>query len=142
MISKLIQPKKILEIGTYTGYSALCLAEGLKDTGTLFTIDKNEELEELLMLCDRYRVRKFFDLGVKLMTDLFNTKILIDQKYTFRSSMIDKIKMVIVDSKLKGNWSENTIKVKYHLKMRDSFSDKIKSLASLSRFMLYRKTGF
>ena len=47
MISKLIQPKTILEIGTYTGYSALCLAEGLKKDGTLITIDINEELEEL-----------------------------------------------------------------------------------------------
>ncbi|MGG8496293.1 O-methyltransferase [Tenacibaculum sp. TC6] len=47
MISKLINPKTILEIGTYTGYSALCLAEGLQYDGTLFTIDKNEELEEL-----------------------------------------------------------------------------------------------
>ena len=47
MISKLINPKTILEIGTYTGYSALCLAEGLKENGTLHTIDKNEELEDL-----------------------------------------------------------------------------------------------
>lgn len=47
MISKLIQPKSILEIGTYTGYSALCLAEGLHEDGFLYTIDKNEELEEL-----------------------------------------------------------------------------------------------
>ena len=45
MISKLIHPKNILEIGTYTGYSALCLAEGMQQSGTLFTIDKNEELE-------------------------------------------------------------------------------------------------
>ena len=47
MISKLINPKNILEIGTYTGYSALCLAEGMKPNGNLHTIDKNEELEEL-----------------------------------------------------------------------------------------------
>lgn len=47
MISKLIQPTSILEIGTYTGYSALCLAEGLTKEGLLHTIDKNEELEEL-----------------------------------------------------------------------------------------------
>ena len=45
MISKLTNPKNILEIGTYTGYSALCLAEGMQKDGTLFTIDKNEELE-------------------------------------------------------------------------------------------------
>ena len=46
MISKLVHPKTILEIGTYTGYSALCLAEGMQKNGTLFTIDKNEELED------------------------------------------------------------------------------------------------
>ena len=46
MISKLIQPSIILEVGTYTGYSALCLAEGMKKDGILYTIDKNEELED------------------------------------------------------------------------------------------------
>ena len=44
MISKLTKPKYILEIGTYTGYSSLCLAEGMKNDGELHTIDKNEEL--------------------------------------------------------------------------------------------------
>ncbi len=44
MLSKLIHPKYILEIGTYTGYSALCLAEGLQAEGELYTIDINEEL--------------------------------------------------------------------------------------------------
>ena len=43
MFSKLVAPKNILEIGTYTGYSALCLAEGLKPNGTLHTLDINEE---------------------------------------------------------------------------------------------------
>jgi predicted O-methyltransferase YrrM len=47
MISKLIKPKNVLEIGTFTGYSALSIAEGLSENGTIFTIDKNEELEEL-----------------------------------------------------------------------------------------------
>jgi caffeoyl-CoA O-methyltransferase len=45
IISKLKQPKYILEIGTYTGYSALCLAEGLHPEGKLLTLDINEELE-------------------------------------------------------------------------------------------------
>ena len=44
MISKLVKPERILEIGTYTGYSALCLAEGLRENGELHTIDINEEL--------------------------------------------------------------------------------------------------
>lgn len=43
MISKLVRPSFILEIGTFTGYSALCLAEGLKDNGKLVTIDNNAE---------------------------------------------------------------------------------------------------
>ena len=47
MLSKLIQPKNILEIGTYTGYSAICIAEGLSDDGSIDTIDKNEELVDL-----------------------------------------------------------------------------------------------
>lgn len=44
MISKLIRPKSILELGTFTGYATLCLAEGLNENGTLHTIDINEEL--------------------------------------------------------------------------------------------------
>ncbi len=52
MFSKILQPKQILEIGTYTGYSAICLAEGLVKGGQLTTIDTNEELED--------QVRDFF----------------------------------------------------------------------------------
>lgn len=48
MLSHMIQPKNILEIGTYTGYSAICLAEGLQDGGKLTTIDIKEELEDLV----------------------------------------------------------------------------------------------
>lgn len=52
MISAMIKPQLILEIGTYTGYSALCLAENLSENGKLITIDKNNELEN--------RVRAYF----------------------------------------------------------------------------------
>jgi len=53
MISKLVNPKSILEIGTYTGYSALSLAEGMHENGQLHTIDINEELVDFQ--------RKYFD---------------------------------------------------------------------------------
>jgi len=53
MISKILNPKTILEIGTYTGYSAICLAEGLQEEGVLHTIDHNEELHDLQ--------RRYFD---------------------------------------------------------------------------------
>ncbi|XLS28339.1 O-methyltransferase [Flavobacteriaceae bacterium M23B6Z8] len=47
MLSKIIAPAAILEIGTYTGYSAICLAEGLVKDGTIDTIDINEELQDI-----------------------------------------------------------------------------------------------
>lgn len=53
MLSKLINPKNVLEIGTYTGYSVLCLAEGIQPKGQLHTIDTNEELYDLQ--------RRYFD---------------------------------------------------------------------------------
>lgn len=49
MISKLVNPTHILEIGTYTGYSALCLAEGLQQTGKVITLEKNEELKDKIL---------------------------------------------------------------------------------------------
>ncbi len=47
MFSKMINPQRILEVGTYTGYSAICLAEGLAPNGQLYTIDINEEIAEM-----------------------------------------------------------------------------------------------
>ncbi len=62
LISKMIKPQRILEIGTYTGYSAICLAEGLNPTGKLITIDINEELET--------RVRGYFkEAGLQSQID-------------------------------------------------------------------------
>lgn len=48
MLSKMLQPKQILEVGTYTGYSGICLAQGLVENGKLHTIDINNELESMV----------------------------------------------------------------------------------------------
>lgn len=65
MLSHMIRPKNILEIGTYTGYSALCLAEGLQDGGKMVTIDKNEELEDLILeFFDRAGLSETIDFRV------------------------------------------------------------------------------
>ena len=64
MISWMIRPKRILELGTFTGYSALCLAEGLAEDGKLVTIEHNDELEDTIRrnlsrspLADRIELR-------------------------------------------------------------------------------------
>jgi predicted O-methyltransferase YrrM len=49
MLSKMMQPKRILEIGTFTGYATICLAEGLTEEGIIHTIEVNRELEEMLV---------------------------------------------------------------------------------------------
>ena len=48
LITTMLRPKRILEIGTYTGYSGICLAQGLTDDGLLYTIDINEELQPMV----------------------------------------------------------------------------------------------
>lgn len=65
MISRMIRPMAILELGTFTGYSAICFAEGLAEGGKLITIDKNAELED--------RVRKNFDAAG--LTDIIDYRI-------------------------------------------------------------------
>ena len=64
MVSHMIRPRRILELGTFTGYSALCLAEGLADDGRLVTIEHNDEMEETIRrnlsrspLADRIELR-------------------------------------------------------------------------------------
>ncbi len=48
MISRMIQPRRVLEIGTYTGYSGICFAQGLAENGLLYTIDINDELSPMV----------------------------------------------------------------------------------------------
>jgi len=80
ILAKMISPKNVLEIGTYTGYSALCLAEGLQKDGKLTTIDKNEELED--------RVRGYFSESVGDALDLI-PKLLLSFDLIFMDA--DKI---------------------------------------------------
>lgn len=105
MISKLVNPVNILEIGTYTGYSALCLAEGMQASGELHTIDINEELVDFQ--------RKYFDksgYGNQIVQHLGNALEIIPQlDKTFDLVFIDADKEnysnyfhVIIDKLNKG----------------------------------------
>lgn len=91
MISNMIQPTSILEIGTYTGYSALCLAEGLKKGGELTTIDKNPELEEF--------VRNFF----KKSAYNENIEFVIADAMEYIPSINQSFDLVFIDAD-KGNY--------------------------------------
>ena len=74
LFSKMLKPKTILEIGTYTGYSAICMARGLAEGGKLVTVDINEELEDM--------VRGFFEksgLSAKIEYKLGNALDIIPQ---------------------------------------------------------------
>lgn len=65
LLSKMIQPKLIVEIGTYTGYSAICLAKGLHEDGKLITIDVNEETESIAR---KYFEKSGFGSKIELIT--------------------------------------------------------------------------
>jgi len=85
LLAKLVSPKRILEIGTYTGYSALCLAEGLQTDGRIDTIDKDEELTDIQ--------RSYFDasgFGKNIVQHLGNAaEIIPSLKGTFDFVFID-----------------------------------------------------
>src|SRR6201994_4587690 len=75
MLSKMIQPRRILEIGTFTGYSTICLAEGLTEGGILHTIEVNRELEEMLVQhfkstnVDK-KIKQHFGLATEIIVEI------------------------------------------------------------------------
>lgn len=138
MLSKLITPKRILEIGTFTGYATLCLAEGLADDGVLYTLDINVELED--------RVRDYFaesPYGKKIeyilgdaketITDLSETFDLVfidaDKRNndTYYDLVFDKVRsggLIIVDNVL---WSGKVLQEQQDKDTRfiSAFNDKV-----------------
>jgi caffeoyl-CoA O-methyltransferase len=106
-VSRMLQPESILEIGTYTGYSAICLAEGLKPGGKLLTLDANDELRDIAM-------RYFEKSGYAHCIELINgdaMKLLPEIKSTFDLVFIDADKInysnyfdLIIDRVKKGGW--------------------------------------
>jgi caffeoyl-CoA O-methyltransferase len=120
MISRMICPVKILEIGTYTGYSALCLCEGLKAGGKLITLDINEELEALTQRYfnqSRFRDQIDYRIGnaldiIPTLTDTFDLVFMDADKINYISYFnlcIDKVKpggFILADNVL---WSGKVV---------------------------------
>src|SRR5690606_8375946 len=93
MLSKLYAPKNILEIGTFTGYATLCLAEGLSDEGTIHTIDINPELED--------RVQGYFDRSPykdRICYHIGDANEVIPQ-------LKEDFDLVFIDADKKNNWT-------------------------------------
>lgn len=157
LISKLIQPENILEIGTFTGYSALCLAEGMKDNGQLHTIDTNEELHDLQ--------RKFFDAsgqGNQIIQHTGDAKEIIpnldkvfdlvfidaDKKHyqTYVELVLPKMRsggVILSDNVLwKGKVAEdNDVKVDKHTKSLRAFNIFMKEHPKLETVLLPIRDG-
>lgn len=91
MLSKMISPEKILEIGTFTGYATLCLAEGLRENGFIYTIDINMELEDMV----RSNFEKS-DLNSKIKYQIGDAKEIIP-------SLNETFDLVFIDADKKNN---------------------------------------
>jgi caffeoyl-CoA O-methyltransferase len=107
MLTHMIQPKYVLEIGTYTGYSALCFAEGLQEGGKIVTIDRNEELRPILdkyLLSSQYKNQ--IDLRIGNALDIIPTledgidMVFIDADKPNYSSYFD----LVIDKVRKGGY--------------------------------------
>jgi predicted O-methyltransferase YrrM len=91
MISKMVNPERILEIGTFTGYATLCLAEGLRENGRIYTIDINLELEDMV----RSNFKKS-DLNSKIMYQIGDAKEILP-------TLNETFDLVFIDADKKNN---------------------------------------
>jgi predicted O-methyltransferase YrrM len=156
MFSKMIQPELILEIGTYTGYSALCLAEGLAPGGKLITIDINEELETIL---EKYFSRSEYSQKIERISGNA-TEIIPGLNHTFDLVFIDADKenysvyfdlvfdkirpggYIIADNVL---WSGNVLKSRHEMDEEtmaiDNFNKKVQQDPRCENILLPFRDG-
>lgn len=157
MVSHMIRPHEILEIGTYTGYSALCMAEGLAEGGVLHTIDVNEELEDMVReyitqsgLQDN--VRFYIGKALDIIPTIYTTfdLVFIDadkENYSnYYDLVIDRVRpggFIIADNVL---WSGKVIDEKALSKdketqMLDAFNKKVNNDRRVENVLLPLRDG-
>ena len=140
LVSKIIKPKTVLEIGTYTGYSTICLSEGLDKNGNIHTIDHNEEL---LVIQNKYfkkagiseKVKQYTGDATKIVKKLnldFDLVFIDADKENYPlyfDSIIEKVKpggVIIADNILwSGKILEKVEKEDYATKSIIEFNDKV-----------------
>ena len=156
MLSQSIQPKTILEIGTYTGYSALCMAEGLQNDGVLYTIDINKELAPF---AQKYFNKSSYKSLIKMMVgnaldiipDLnFNWDLVfIDadkENYSnYFDSVIQKVNkggMIIADNVLwSGKVTRPTSENDIETKALKTFNEKVHSDSRVNNLLMPVRDG-
>jgi caffeoyl-CoA O-methyltransferase len=154
MLSKLVNPQRILEIGTFTGYATLCLAEGLRPDGLLYTLDINMELEDMVrnnFAQSSYHSQINYILGdatttVNTLNEVFDLVFIdADKKNngTYYDLVFDKIRpggLVIVDNVL---WSGKVLGNQQDKDTRNivTFNDKIAADSRVEKLILPVRDG-
>jgi caffeoyl-CoA O-methyltransferase len=156
MVSCMIQPQFVLEIGTFTGYSAICLAKGLRQNGMLYTIDVNEEMEDL---CNKHFIAAGYQNKIKALIgdaaaliaslDVVFDLVFIDadkQNYARYYDMVfDKVKpggFILVDNVLyQGEVVLDDKEQSKNARAMHAFNKKIKCDERVTHFLLPLRDG-
>lgn len=156
MISRMISPKRILEIGTYTGYSAICMAKGLTEDGILHTIDVNEELYDM---CNEYISKAGLTDKIKLHTgkaediipkieDVFDLVFIDADKVNYSKyydQVFDKVKIggyILADNVLyNGEVTEQETDMGKNAKAIHAYNNKIKEDSRVEQVLLPVRDG-
>ena len=154
MLSKLVNPKRILEVGTFTGYATLCLAEGLHPEGKLFTLDINVELEDMVrrnFANSPYEKQIVYQLGdamenIPQLDEVFDLVFIdADKKNngSYYDLVLDKVRpggLIIVDNVL---WSGKVLSNQQDKDTKNiiTFNDKIAKDPQVEKLILPVRDG-
>lgn len=154
MLSKMISPDRILEIGTFTGYATICLAEGLTEKGVIYTLDINEELEEMVRRSfaqspDAAKIKYILGDATRTLHDLQETFDLVfidaDKKNngTYYDLIFDRVRpggLIIVDNVL---WSGKVLHANPDKDTKNitTFNDKIAADNRVEKMILPVRDG-
>jgi predicted O-methyltransferase YrrM len=154
MLSKLVNPKRILEVGTFTGYATLCLAEGLHPEGKLFTLDINVELEDMVrrnFADSPYEKQIVYQLGdamenIPQLDEVFDLVFIdADKKNngSYYDLVLDKVRpggLIIVDNVL---WSGKVLSNQQDKDTKNiiTFNDKIAKDPQVEKLILPVRDG-
>lgn len=155
-LSKLLQPKLILEIGTFTGYATICLAEGLAENGEIHTIEVNPELEE--MLKKNFSASGFAEKVILHIGEVFNIFPIISEKifdlafidadkrnnYKYYELILNNIRpggLIIVDNILRKGKIVDQQNQENDIRLLREFNDRITVDTRVENFILPVRDG-